>query len=685
MSHEENPLLASWTAPFGLPPFAKIKAEYYRPAFEAAFADNRREIDLIADNPDPPDFDNTIAALERSGRKLRNVGAVFWNLAATDTDAEMQEIERDMSAALARHNSDISLNAALFARVDALFQKIDSLGLTKEQARVLQLTHKNFVRAGARLTGAERERMKAALERIASLQTDFSQNVLEDEASYLLILEESDLDGLSQPFRAAAAHLAESRGQTGKYAVNLSRSMVESFLQSSTRRDLRETLFDAWTRRGEGGGKTDNRAIAAEILQLRNECARMLGYANYAEFKLDDSMAKTPRAVRELMDQIWGPALAKARSERDELQALADAEGANFRIAAPDWRFYAERLRKQRHDLDQAALRAYFPLDKMIEAGFHVAERLFGLRFVERQDLALYREEVRAFEVLDASGNHVALFLGDYFARPSKRGGAWMSEFRQQEKLDAEARPIVVNVMNLTKAPEGEPTLLSLDEAHTLFHEFGHALHGMLSDVTYPSLSGTNVARDFVELPSQLYEHWLLEPQVLREFARHVATGAPLPEEMLQRVLAARHFDRGFASVEFCASAYADIGLHESSAGRHLDFGAFERDTLERLGMPSEIVMRHRIPHFAHIFAGDGYAAGYYGYLWAAALDSDAFEAFKETGDPFNPEVARKLRDSIYSAGGREEAADAYLAFRGRMPTIEPLLRHYGFKAEKVT
>jgi peptidyl-dipeptidase Dcp len=685
MTREQNPLLAPWTGPFGLPPFADIKPEHYRPAFETAFAENRREIALVADNSEPPTFDNTIAALERSGRKLRNVGAVFWNLSATDADAELQEIERDMSAAFARHTSEISLNPALFARVDALFQKIDSLGLTKEQARVLKLTHKNFVRAGARLTGAERERMKAALERIASLQTDFAQNVLEDEASYLLILEEGDLDGLSQSFRAAAAHLAESRGQAGKYAVNLSRSMVESFLQSSTRRDLREALFDAWTTRGEGGGKTDNRALAAEILELRNACARMLGYANYADFKLDDSMAKTPLAVRELMDQIWGPALTKARSERDELQALADAEGANFRIGAPDWRFYAERLRKRRHNLDQSELRAFFPLEGMIEAAFHVAGRLFGLRFVERNGLALYHDEVRAFEVLDANGNHVALFLGDYFARPSKRGGAWMSEFRQQEKLDADIRPIVVNVMNLTKAPEGEPTLLSLDEAHTLFHEFGHALHGMLSDVTYPSLAGTNVARDFVELPSQLYEHWLLEPQVLRKFARHVETGEPLPESILQRVLAARHFDRGFASVEFCASAYSDIDLHESNAARDFDFGAFERDTLERLGMPSEIVMRHRIPHFAHIFAGDGYAAGYYGYLWAAALDSDAFEAFKETGDPFAPDVARKLYDSIYSAGGREEAAEAYLAFRGRMPTIEPLLRHYGFKADKIT
>jgi peptidyl-dipeptidase Dcp len=681
MTQDTNPLLSPWTAPFGLSPFAAIRNEHYRSAFEAAFAENRAEIDRIANNSAPPDFDNTIAALERSGRLLRNVNAVFWNLSATDTNAEFQEIEREISVALARHNSEILMNPALFARVDALFQQAASLGLTKEQARVLELTHKSFVRAGARLTGAERARMTAILERIASLETAFAQNVLADEASYLLLLDEDDLEGLPDSFRASAAHLAASRGESGKYAVNLSRSSVEPFLQSSARRDLRETIFDAWTRRGESGGKTDNRAILAEILELRDERARMLGFASYADFKLDDTMAKTPQAVRDLMDRIWRPALAQASAERSELQALADADGANFQIGAADWRYYAERLRKRRYDLDQAELRPYFELDRMIEAAFHVAERLFGLRFVERQGLELYHEDVRAFEVLDAGGNHVALFLGDYFARPSKRGGAWMSDFRLQEKLDGDVRPIIVNVMNFAKAPTGEPNLLSLDDARTLFHEFGHALHGMLSDVTYSSISGTNVARDFVELPSQLFEHWLMEPQVLRKFARHAQTGAPLPEDMLQRILTSRHFNRGFESVELCASAYVDMDLHETNPLRDFDTGAFEAESLARIGMPSEIVMRHRIPHFAHIFAGDGYAAGYYSYLWAAALDADAFEAFIESGDPFAPDVARRLRDSIYSAGGREDPSEAYLAFRGRMPTVDPLLRRYGFEA----
>lgn len=679
MTQSSNPLLAPWSGPFGLPPFAEIEIAHFSPAFEKALAANREEIDRIANNPAPPDFENTIAALERSGRLLRCVGAVFWNLSATDTNPALQEIEREMSGVLARHDSEITMNAALFARIDALCERKDSLNLSEEQARVLELTHKNFVRAGARLTGSERERMAAILERLANLQTVFSQNVLDDEASHLLLLDEDDLEGLTEGFRASAAHLAASRGAPGKYAVSLARSSVEPFLQTSARRDLRESAFDAWIKRGESGGKTDNRAIISEILELRDERARLLGYGSFAEYKLDDTMAKTPDAVRELLDRIWTPALAQAKIERAELQALAEKEGANFQIAASDWRYYAERLRKERYDFDQEALRPYFQLDRMIAAAFHVAERLFGLQFIERQGLDLYHEDVRAFEVLDANGKHVALFLGDYFARASKHSGAWMSDFRSQEKLDGDVSPIIVNVMNFAKAPQGEPHLLSLDDARTLFHEFGHALHGMLSDVTYPLIAGANVARDFVELPSQLFEHWLSEPAILRQFARHAQTGEPLPEDTLKRIIESRHFNQGFASVEFCASALVDLDLHERNLTRDLDVIALERESLARINMPDEIVMRHRTPHFGHVFAGDGYSAGYYSYLWAAALDADAYEAFTETGDPFAPEVAARLREHIYAAGGRKDARDAYIGFRGRMPTIEPLLRRYGF------
>jgi peptidyl-dipeptidase Dcp len=678
----DNPLLAAFSAPFGLPPFREIESAHFRPAFEAAMAENRAEIDLIASNPAAPDFENTIAALERSGRRLSDVGAVFWNLAATDSTPELQAVEREMSGALARHHNEILLNAALFARVDALFETRAELGLTPEQARVLELTHRRFVRAGARLDAEQRLRMAAISERLANLTTRFAQNVLADESSYVLLLEDGDLDGLSDDFRAAAAEVARERGAPGKYGVTLARSSVETFLQSAARRDLREAAFRAWTSRGESGGATDNRAVIAEILQLREERAKLLGFDSFAAYKLDDTMAKTPAAVRELLDRVFAPALAAAKAERGELQALAEREGANLEIAAADWRFYAERLRKERYDLDQAALRPYFSLDAMIAAAFHVAERLFGLRFVEVEGLHLYHSSVRAFEVRDASGAHVALFLGDYFARPSKRGGAWMSEFRGQEKLDGEVRPIVVNVMNFSKAPGDEPTLLSLDDARTLFHEFGHALHGMLSDVTYPSIAGTSVARDFVELPSQLYEHWLLQPEILRNFARHAETGAPMPEDMLERVVKSRHFNQGFASVEFCASAYVDLDLHERGAGPDFDASAFERESLARIAMPEEIVMRHRTPHFTHIFAGDGYSAGYYSYLWAETLDADAFEAFVETGDAFAPQIAQKLRAHIYAAGGRLDPASAYLAFRGRMPSVEPLLRQRGFGPE---
>ncbi len=678
MSIASHPPIAQWTGPFGLPAFSQIKSEDFRPAFEAALSAHREEIARIAQEPAAPSFENTIAAMERAGGMLRDVSALFFNLAATDTNPELQQIERDVSGVLSRHASEISTNPGLFQRIDALYAQRGELGLTPEQLHVLTLTHKNFVRGGAKLAAEDKKRFVAIQERLAELTTKFTQNLLADEAAYLLLLDEDDLDGLSADFRAAAARTAAERGAPGKFAVTLARSSAETFLQSSARRDLREAVFRAWTTRGEKGGETDNRAIIADILSLREENAALLGFASYADYKLDDTMAKTPAAVRDLLDRVWAPARARALEERDNIQARAEKAGANFEIAAHDWRYYAEKARKDFYDLDEDTLRPYFQLDNVVAAAFHVAENLFGLRFVERQGLDLYHPEVRAFEALDRDGAHVALFLADYFARPSKRSGAWMSEFRSQHKLDGDVRPIVVNVMNFTKGAEGEPTLLSLDDARTLFHEFGHALHGMLSNVTYPLVAGTNVARDFVELPSQLFEHWLLEPVVLRKFARHAKSGAPMPDDLLQRILQSRHFNQGFATVEFCASAYVDLDLHQHGLGES-DVITREAQILRALGMPQEIAMRHRTPHFAHIFAGASYAAGYYSYLWAEVLDADAFDAFKETGDPFCPEIAAKLRDFIYAAGGKQEAAEAYRAFRGRMPTVEPLLRQRGF------
>ena len=677
-----NPLLEAWTTPFGLPPFDRIRPEHFRPAFDAALAQNRAEIDAVARDPAEPSFANTIEALERSGELLEKVGGVFWNLSGAHTNPEIQGIEREMAPRLAKHFSEIAMNAALFGRVDALFRRMDDLGLDDEQKRVLELTHKRFVRAGAQLQGADKDRLAQIVERLAALGAQFSQNVLADEAGYRLVLEtDEDKAGLPDWLVEAARRAGDELGLPGKAVITLARSSIEPFLQFSTSRALREKAFEAWTHRGEMGGDTDNRAIVAETLKLRAERARLLGYPTFAAYKLDNTMAKTPAAVQDLLDRVWAPAKARAAEERDDLAALAREEGANIAIGPHDWRHYSAKVRKRKHDLDEAELKPYLQLDRMIEAAFDTAGRLFGLRFAERRDLPVYHPDVRAWDVTDAGGRHVAVFLGDYFARPSKRSGAWMSSYRGQRKLGGEVRPIVVNVMNFSKAAEGQPALLSFDDARTLFHEFGHALHGMLSDVTYPSIAGTSVSRDFVEFPSQLFEHWLMQPDVLRRFAVHAETGEPMPEALLDRVLAARNFNQGFATVEYASSALVDLAFHQLEDADEVEPIAFERAVLERIGMPAEIVMRHRTPHFAHVFSGDGYSSGYYSYLWSEVLDADGFAAFEEAGDIFDAEVARRLRDFVYAAGGRQDPAEAYRAFRGRDPDVQALLRKRGFLA----
>lgn len=678
---DSNPFFKAWATPHEVPPFGDITVAYFRPAFARALAEHVAEIAAIAAAPEPPTFADTIEALEASGRALARVEAVFHNLASADTNDELQAIERELSPVLAKHRHDISMNQGLYRRIDTLWRRRDELALTPEQARVLELTRRAFVRAGAELSQAGRARAGEIVERLASLGTAFSQNVLADEKSYLLLLDgETDLAGLPPSLREAAASAAADRGHPGKYAVTLARSSVEPFLTTSDRRDLREQAFKAWIGRGANAGATDNRALIAEIVRLRDERAKLLGFASFADFKLDDTMAGTPQAVRALLEQVWAPALARATAERADLQARLRAEGGNFELAAHDWRYYAEKLRKQRHDFDDAELKPYLSLDAVMAAAFYTANRLFGLTFDERNDIPVYHPDVRAFEVRERDGRLAAIFYGDYFARPSKRSGAWMSGFRAQEKLGGNIRPIVVNVMNFAKAAAGEPSLLTFDDARTLFHEFGHALHGMLSDVTYRSISGTGVERDFVELPSQLFEHWLLEPEVLRRFARHVDTGAPMPEDLIARVLAARNFGQGFATVEYCASAFFDMDVHAMDVGSGIDVDAVERAVSARIGMPAEIAMRHRPGHFLHVFASGGYAAGYYSYLWSEVLDADAFAAFKETGDPFDPDLAGRLRDAVYAAGGRQEAADAYRQFRGRLPTIDALLEKRGLK-----
>ncbi|MXQ13043.1 M3 family metallopeptidase [Microvirga makkahensis] len=677
-----NPLLSTWNTPFGIPPFESIAPEHFKPAFDRALADQQDEIAAISGSGTAATFANTIEALERSGAALKRVGGVFFNLAGSHTNEAIQAVEREMAPILAKHRNSIFMNEALYRRVADLYDNRESLGLDAEQARVLERYHTIFVRAGAKLAPDEKRRLAAITERLASLGTQFSQNVLADEKSYQLVLEtEEDLAGLPSFLREAAAQAAEERGLTGKYVITLSRSSIEPFLQFSKRRDLREQAFRAWASRGDNNGATDNKAIIAEMAALRVERAKLLGYETFADFKLSDTMAKTPEAVLKLLNDVWAPARARALAERDDLQALAQSQGDNVVIEPWDWRFYADQVRMARHNLDEATIKPYFQLDRIIEAAFETAHRLFGLNFQELQDFPKYHPDIRAWQVLDSQGADVGIFIGDYFARPSKRSGAWMSAFRSQERLTGDVRPIIVNVMNFAKGGAGEPSLLSFDDARTLFHEFGHGLHGLLSSVTYPLLAGTAVPTDFVELPSQLYEHWLSQPDILRRYATHSRTGEPIPEELLERLMAARNFNQGFATVEYLASAFVDLELHRRDDAKDLDVSAFEKETLEKIGMPREIIMRHRTPHFTHVFAGDGYSSGYYSYMWSEVLDADAFTAFEETGDAFDKEMAEKLKRFIYSAGNLRDPAEAYTAFRGRLPTADALLAKRGLAA----
>jgi peptidyl-dipeptidase Dcp len=671
-----NPLLQDWDTPFGLPPFSAIATDDFGPAFDAALAEARANIDAIAGDPAAPDFRNTIEAMERAERSLDRVAAVFFGLAGAHTNDAIEALQRELSPRLAAHHAETMMNAGLFARVDGLFAQKAELGLTPEQERVLTLYHRMFVRSGARLAGADRARLKEIVQRLASLGTAFGQNVLADEKSWALPLAPDDLAGLPADLVAAAAQAAKERGLDG-HVVTLSRSLIVPFLQFSPRRDLRERAFRAWTARGENGGETDNRAIVAEMLELREERARLLGYADFAHFKLEPEMAGAPEAVRDLLMAVWPPARARAEADGERLAELMRADGINDDVAPWDWRYYAAIRQAKEHDFDEAALKPYLQLDNILAAAFDVAGRLFRLSF-HPVEAALYHPDARVWEVRRGD-RHIGVFVGDYFARESKRSGAWCSSFRGQSKLDGDVRPIALNVCNFAKAPEGQPNLLTFDDARTLFHEFGHALHVLLSDVTYEFVSGTSVARDFVELPSQLYEHWLEVPEVLEAHARHAGTGAPMPRELMDRVLAARNFDQGFATVEYLASALVDLDFHAGPAPA--DPMAAQAATLDGLGMPQAIVMRHATPHFQHVFAGDGYSSGYYSYMWSEVMDADAFAAFRETGDPFDPATARRLEECILSAGGSREARDLWMAFRGRMPGVDALLRQRGLES----
>jgi peptidyl-dipeptidase Dcp len=669
---QTNPLLQDWTGPFALPPFAAIRPEHFMPAFDAALDRAAAEREAVAIDPAEPDFDNTVAALERSGRDLGRVAAVFFNLVGADSSDALEAIQTAIAPRLAKFGAETFTDPRLFARFQALKAQEDSLGLTDEQKRVLFLTHRRFVRAGARLDQAGRDRMGQIMQRLASLGAKFGQNVLADEKAWSMDLAEGDLDGLPDFVRDAAAGAARARGRDG-WTVTLSRSLIEPFLTFSERRDLREKAWRAWVARGEMNPDTDNRAIAAETLALRAERARLLGYPDFAAFKLDTEMAGDPQAVRDLLMRVWEPAKARAAEEAARLEALIAEEGRNHGLEAWDWRHYAEKLRAREFAFSEGELKPYLRLDAIIEAGFDVARRLFGLDFRPLPDAPVYHPDVRAWEVV-RGGDHVGVFYGDYFNRPSKRSGAWCSSFRSQHRLDGGESPVVVNVMNFARAGAGE-TLLTWDDARTLFHEFGHALHALMSDVTYPSISGTAVARDFVELPSQLYEHWLGTPEVLAAHARD-GQGRAMPADLIEKVRAAETFNQGHATVEYVGSALVDMDLHQAPEGA--DPMAVEAATLARIGMPAAVGMRHRTPHFQHVFAGDGYSAGYYSYMWSEVMDADAFGAFEEAGDVFDADAAGRLAAHVLSAGGSRDPAEAYRAFRGRDPDPQAMLRKRG-------
>jgi peptidyl-dipeptidase Dcp len=675
----QNPLLARWSGPFGgVPPFDRAKVEHFEPALEEAMTEQLAEIERIADDPAAPTFENTLAALERSGRTLDRVLRVYNVFASTMLSDAFQAVEREMEPKLAAFDDRIVQNEKLFKRISSVYEARERSALTPEQQRLAWLKYTEFVRSGAKLDVAAKQRLSAINQRLATLYTEFSQNVLADEASYVLIEKEDELAGLPESFRSAAAEAASANGHPGRWAILNTRSSVEPFLTYAAKRGLREKVFRAFVRRGDNGDAHDTKQAIAEIVRLRDERAKLLGYPTHAHWRLEVSMAKTPERATELMQAVWKHAVQRVAEEVADMQAVADGEGAGIDIEPWDYRYYAEKVRKARYDVDDNEVTPYLQLENLREAMFWVAGELLGLRFSPAKDVPVCHPDVRVWEVTGAQGRHVALFYLDPYARPGKRSGAWMNAYRSQERFDGEVTTIVSNNANFVKGRPGEPVLVSWDDATTLFHEFGHALHGLSSSVTYPSLSGTRVDLDYVEFPSQLLEQWLRTPEVLQKYARHYRTGEPIPQSLVRKIERAARFNKGFDNVEYLSSALVDMRMHLEPA-KARDVASFERETLAAIGMPKQMVMRHRLPHFGHLFSGDAYSAGYYSYLWADTLSADGFEAFTEAGSPYDKDVARKLRDHVLSAGNTVDPAEGYRAFRGRDPKIDALMRRRGF------
>jgi len=681
LNPDNNPLLAKWEGPYGgVPPFDRVQIPLFKPALEAAMAEQLAEIQKIANDPAPPDFENTIAALERTGGTYDRVTTLYGIWGATMASPEYQVVQREMAPRLAAFNDQITQNEALFKRIETVYNSPAKAKLNPEQQRVTLLYYTNFVRAGARLDANAKKRLSEINQQLAGLFTKFSQNVLAEETDQFITLKsEDELAGLPQSLRDAAAAAAETKKQPGTWVIINTRSSIDPFLTYSDRRDLREKAWRMFVNRGDNGGEHDNNAIITEILQLRAERAKLLGYPTHAHWRLENAMAKTPEKAMELMEAVWKPAVARVHEEVADMQALADKEGAKIKIEPWDYRYYMEKVRKAKFDLDQNEVKPYLQLENLREGIFWVAGELFNFNFTPVTNVPVAHPDIRVWEVTDkTTKKHIGLWYFDPYARAGKRSGAWMNAYRTQERINGEVTTIVSNNANFVKGKPGEPVLISWDDATTMFHEFGHALHGLNSNVTYPSVSGTAVARDYVEFPSQLMEHWLSTPEVLQRFALHYQTGKPIPQALVDKIKRTSTFNQGFATVEYLSAALVDMKLHLAGSQK-IDPDAFERETLAQLGMPKEIVMRHRLPHFLHVFSSDSYSAGYYSYLWSDVLTADAFGAFVEGKGPYDRAVADRLRKYIFSVGNTVDPAEGYRAFRGRDPKIDALMKKRGF------
>ena len=680
----ENPFYRNYKTQFEIPPFSEIEEKHFMPAFIEGMEKHNNEIEQIIQNSEKPSFENVIIAMERSGELLDRVNAVFFNLSGSTTNEKLQEIEKQISPKLSQHYDSISLNPYIFKKVGLLWKDVDNLNLSQEERKILEETYKRFIRSGALLEGSDKDRYSDINQEISKLSVQFSQNLLAETNNFEIILGRDDLKGLPEDIINLAKEEADNKYKktsdikyNNKYIFTTHRSSMYPFLTYSERRDLREKLYTGYIMRGDNNNEYDNKNITSRIASLRVEKANILGFATHAQYVLDNTMAKTPDAVYELLDQLWEPALSRAKDELQELQKFVNDEGQNFKIASWDWWYYSEKVRKEKYNLDEEEIKKFFTLDNTIDGIFKTANKLFGLTFEEKFDIELYHPDARVWQVKDENGSHLGLYIGDYYTRSSKRGGAWMSTFKDQSNFDGRERPIVINVCNFPPPSRDKPSLLSFEHVTTLFHEFGHGLHGLLTNTHYRSLSGTSVSRDFVEFPSQVLEHWASEPELLKSYAKHYKTGEVISDELIDKMKNASKFNQGFANTEYLAATYLDMDWHSLESTDIQDTNDFERKSLEKIGLIDEIVSRYRTTYFQHIFTSS-YSAGYYSYIWAAVLDSDAFAAFKESGDIYNQDLASKYREYILEKGGTENPMELYQKFRGSNPNIGPLLEDRG-------